>query len=131
MTPCVKVRGATGPPFQFSGMNAVLWDHDLNNFNFYCALDHLASKFELFRLSGFLKRFSKTFPIETDVEMFYPIVAPHNPAGTVDSTLYQEALVYILDFMVLWFMRRTYLNDPTLFLHFCDYLPLKRTWAFI
>jgi hypothetical protein len=28
-------------------------------------------------------------------------------------------------------MRRTYLNDPTLFLHFCDYLPLKRTWAFI
>jgi hypothetical protein len=23
--------------------------------------------------------------------------------------------------MVLWFMRRNYLNDPTLFLHFCDY----------
>jgi hypothetical protein len=27
--------------------------------------------------------------------------------------------------MVLWFMRRNYLNDPTLFLHFCDYPPFK------
>jgi hypothetical protein len=25
--------------------------------------------------------------------------------------------------MVLWFMRRKYLNDPNLFLHFCDYPP--------
>jgi hypothetical protein len=33
--------------------------------------------------------------------------------------------------MVLWFMRRNYLNDPTLFLHFCDYPPLKGTWTFI
>jgi hypothetical protein len=33
-------------------------------------LDHLASKFELFfRLCGFLKRFSKIFPIEADVEI--------------------------------------------------------------
>jgi hypothetical protein len=23
------------------------------------------------------------------------------------------------------------LNDPNLFLHFCDYPPLKRTWTFI
>jgi hypothetical protein len=43
-------------------------------------LDHLASKFEpFFWLCGFLKRFSKIFPIEADVEMFYPIVAPYNP----------------------------------------------------
>jgi hypothetical protein len=27
--------------------------------------------------------------------------------------------------MVLWFMRRKYLNDPTLFLHFCDYPPFE------
>jgi hypothetical protein len=33
--------------------------------------------------------------------------------------------------MVLWFMRRKYLNDPTLFLHFCHYSPFKRTWTFI
>jgi hypothetical protein len=35
-------------------------------------LDHLASKFELFFwLCWFLKRLSKIFPIEADVEMFY------------------------------------------------------------
>jgi hypothetical protein len=28
-------------------------------------------------------------------------------------------------------MRRKYLNDPTRFLHFCDYPPLKRTSTFI
>jgi hypothetical protein len=39
--------------------------------------DHPASIFELFLgLCGFLKRFSKIFPIEADVEMFYPIMAP-------------------------------------------------------
>jgi hypothetical protein len=27
--------------------------------------------------------------------------------------------------MILWFMRRKYLIDPTLFLHFCDYPPFK------
>jgi hypothetical protein len=44
-------------------------------------LDHIASKFELFWLSGILMRFSKIFPAEADVDMFYPIVAPHNPQG--------------------------------------------------
>jgi hypothetical protein len=44
-------------------------------------LNHLASKFELFWLSGILMRFSKDFPIEADVDMFYPIVAPHNSQG--------------------------------------------------
>jgi hypothetical protein len=38
-------------------------------------LDHLGGKFELFWFSGILKRFSKIFPIEADVDMFYPIVA--------------------------------------------------------
>jgi hypothetical protein len=46
---------------------------------FLLPLDQLASKFEyLFWLCGFLKRFSKIFPIEADLEMFYPIVAPYN-----------------------------------------------------
>jgi hypothetical protein len=44
-------------------------------------LRHLASKFELFWLSDILKRFSKIFPNEGDVDIFYPIVAPHNPLG--------------------------------------------------
>jgi hypothetical protein len=52
-------------------------------------LDHLASKFELFWLIGILKRFLKIFPTEADVDMFYPLVAPHK----IDSSLYQEALM--------------------------------------
>jgi hypothetical protein len=61
------------------------------------SLDHLGSKFELFWRSGILMRFSKIFPIEADIDMFYPIVAPHNPKviklNKIDSALYQEALV--------------------------------------
>jgi hypothetical protein len=57
--------------------------------------------------------------------MFYPTVVPHNPRGPwlnkIDSTLCQEGIMYIWDFMVLWFMRKKYVNDPTLFLHFCDH----------
>jgi hypothetical protein len=44
-------------------------------------LDHLARKLELSWLCGFLKRFSKIFFIAADVEIFYPIVAPHNTWG--------------------------------------------------
>jgi hypothetical protein len=28
-----------------------------------------------------------------------------------------------------WFWRRRFLNDPTPFLHFCDYLPFKEDLA--
>jgi hypothetical protein len=60
-------------------------------------LDHLASKFERFWLSGILMRYSKIFPIEADVNMLYPIVAPHNPRdyqlNRIDSAQYQEALM--------------------------------------
>jgi hypothetical protein len=40
-------------------------------------LDHLATFF----LAQWSLEDSKIFPIEADVEMFYPIVAPHNPWG--------------------------------------------------
>jgi hypothetical protein len=54
-------------------------------------------EFELFWLSGFLKRFSKIFLIEADVDMFYPIVALHNlgdyELNKIDSALYKETLV--------------------------------------
>jgi hypothetical protein len=44
-----------------------------------------------------LKRFSKISPIEADIEMFSPIVAPITPGdhklNEIDSALYQEALV--------------------------------------
>jgi hypothetical protein len=44
-----------------------------------------------------LNRFSKIFPIEADVEIFYPIVALITPGdhelNKIDSALYQEAPV--------------------------------------
>jgi hypothetical protein len=33
----------------------------------YSAIDHSVSKFEILGVGGFLKRFSKIFPIETDL----------------------------------------------------------------
>jgi hypothetical protein len=69
----------------------------MQNYFSLLSLDHLARQFELFWLCGFLKRFSKIFPIETDVEIFYPIVAPMTPGdhavNKIDSALYQEALL--------------------------------------
>jgi hypothetical protein len=48
-------------------------------------------------LQGSEKYFKKTFPIETDVKMLYPIVVPHNPwnheVNRTDSTLYQETFI--------------------------------------
>jgi hypothetical protein len=51
----------------------------MQNYFSLLPLDHFASKFELFWLSGILKRFSKIFPIEADLDIFYPTVAPLNP----------------------------------------------------
>jgi hypothetical protein len=31
--------------------------------------------------------------------------------------------------LVQWFWRRRFLNDPTLLLHFCDYLPFEEDLA--
>jgi hypothetical protein len=31
--------------------------------------------------------------------------------------------------MAQWFTRRKYLNDPTLYLHFCDYPPFEEDLA--
>jgi hypothetical protein len=50
----------------------------MQNYFYLLPLDSFASKFELFWLSGILKRFSKILPIEADADMFYHIMAPHN-----------------------------------------------------
>jgi hypothetical protein len=41
--------------------------------------------------------FSNNSPIEADVDIFYPIVVPHNPwdheLNKIDSALYQDAFM--------------------------------------
>jgi hypothetical protein len=69
----------------------LLQDHDFNNL--ILKLDHRASKFELFWLSGLFKRFSKTFP-----HWCFTIVAPYiflgdHELNEIDSALNPEALV--------------------------------------
>jgi hypothetical protein len=59
---------------------SLLWHQLLRDYD-DSALDHLASKFELFWLSGLFKTFSKTFSIEADVEMFYHCGPSYFPRG--------------------------------------------------
>jgi hypothetical protein len=60
-------------------------------------LDHLTSKFELFWLGGFLKRFSKTSPLKQMKKFFtllWPLITPEDhELNKIDSAVYQEALV--------------------------------------
>ena len=57
-------------------------------------------------------------------------LGPHSTPGGHDLNklefpLYQEAFVEISAFLAQWFLRRRFLNDTTLFLHFHDYLPFE------
>jgi hypothetical protein len=51
------------------------------------------NKFELFWLSRLFKRFSKTFPIEANVGMFYNIFLGDHELIKIDSAQYQKALM--------------------------------------
>ena len=44
----------------------------------------------------------------------------------LESPLYEEAIIQISAFLAKWLLKRRYLNDTTLFLHFRDYLPFER-----
>jgi hypothetical protein len=54
--------------------------------------------------------------------MFFPIVAPIETHGPWCYVLYQEALMQMWAFLGQWFLRKKF-NDPTLYLHFYNYLP--------
>jgi hypothetical protein len=43
----------------------------------------------------------------------------------LESPLHKDDLCKVWLKLAQWFWRRIFLNDPTLFLHFCDYLPLE------
>jgi hypothetical protein len=100
-------------------------------------LDHLASKYELFWLSGILKRFLKIFPHWIRWKIYFtvlwPLITPkEHELNKIDSALYPEALVYIWALMVLWFIRKKILKWPyPIFSTFVIYPPLKRIWTFI
>jgi hypothetical protein len=55
---------------------------------------------------------------------------PTWPPGNHDMnnsefTFYHKAFMWIWPILVQWFWRRSFLNAPTPFLHFCNYLPFE------
>jgi hypothetical protein len=53
----------------------------MQNYFSLLPLDHLAGKFELFGSVVSSRDFERFSRIKVDVDMFYPIVAPHDPRG--------------------------------------------------
>jgi hypothetical protein len=41
----------------------------------------------------------------------------------------QTPFMQISPFIAKWFLKRRFLNDPTLFFHFCNYLPFEKNLA--
>jgi hypothetical protein len=63
--------------------------------------------------------------------MVFLIVAPSDPISMTLFILHyvdQEAFLQLCAFLAQWFLR-WFLNDPTLYLHVCDYLPFKEDLA--
>jgi hypothetical protein len=59
---------------------------------------------------------------------------PHPNPGDHDLyklafAVFQEAFTEISAFLALWFVRIRFLNDSTLFLHFCDHLLFEEDLA--
>jgi hypothetical protein len=71
----------------------------------------------------------KTFPIQTQIERV-PLLWPISTSGTMvlinNFILHNAKKLSRMPelFLAQWFLR-TFLSGPTLFLHFCDYVPLE------
>jgi hypothetical protein len=70
------------------------------------------------------------FPIETNVNIFYSIVAPPDPCGP--SFEQTSILNYIrklsCKYELFWLLRRIFYNDSTYFCISMIISPWKRTW---
>jgi hypothetical protein len=61
-----------------------------------------------------------SFPIISPLEKGYPL-----PLNKPESPSPKDDLCQVWLKLAQWFWRRRFLNDPTKFLHFCDYLPFE------
>ena len=67
--------------------------------------------------------------IEIWFSLLWPLPTPGDHGlYKLESTLYQNAFMQIWALLAQWFWRR-FLNDPTPFFHFCDYLPFEEDLA--
>jgi hypothetical protein len=51
------------------------------------------------------------------------------PLKTLESYLSKDDLCQVWLKLAKWFWRKRFLNDPTPFLHYCDYLPFEESLA--
>jgi hypothetical protein len=79
-----------------------------------------------FWLRRFLKIFSAflLFRYYLPLEKGYPLYL-----NKLESPLPKDDLCQVWLKLAQWFLRRRFLNDPTPFLHFCDYLPFEENLA--
>ena len=62
--------------------------------------------------------------------LLWPLLTPgDHDVNNSESTLYQKAFMQIWPILARWFWRRRFLDDPTPFFHFCDYLPFEEDLA--
>jgi hypothetical protein len=75
---------------------------------------------------GFLKFFSAflLFCYYLPLEKSYPL-----DLNKLESPSPKDDLCQVWLKLAKWFWRRRFLNDPTPFLHFCDYLPFEEDLA--
>jgi hypothetical protein len=76
---------------------------------------------------GFLKIFSAflLFRYYLPLEKGYPL-----RLSNIKSSTPKDDLCPVWLKLAQWFWRRRFLNDPTPFSHFCDYLPFEEDLAF-
>jgi hypothetical protein len=79
----------------------------------------------------FWRRFLKIFSVFSLFRYYLPLERGYLlPLNNLESPLLKHDLcqVWLKLAQCFWWK---FLNDPIPFLHFCDYLPMKRTWPFI
>ena len=98
-------------------------DFPLPKDNLYQVCFTLACWFWIRRFLKILSAFS-LFRYYLPLEWGYPL-----SLNKLESPLPTDNLCQVWLKLAQWFWRRRFLNDPTPFLHFCDYLPFEEDLA--
>jgi hypothetical protein len=78
------------------------------------------------------RRFLKIFSVFALFCYYLPFVKGYAlRLSKLESPLPKNDLCQVRLKLAQWFWRRRFLNDPTPFLHVCDYLPFEEAWPFI
>jgi hypothetical protein len=78
----------------------------------------------------FWRRFLKIFSAFSHFRYYLPLEGGYPlPLNKLKSPSHKDDLCHVWLKLAQWFWRRRFLNEPTPFLHFCDYLPFEEDLA--